>query len=347
MAFIRAADMSDGAVLFDSASKINNRARERITKGIGKPGDVIISHKGTVGRIARAPLDAPEFVCSPQTTFWRSTNEDILNQDFLYMRWPKFAEEFQVRSGETDMAGYVSLTSQRSLVLSIPPMELQRPIGALMSTLDEKIRLNRRMNETLEAMARAIFKDWFVDFGPTRAKMEGRPPYLAPDIWSLFPDRLDDEGKPEGWGMANLGAMTTELRRGISPSYAAAGGVRVLNQKCIRDRQVDPGPARRHDPERRMIDGRLLAIGDVLVNSTGVGTLGRVAQIVELEEPTIVDSHVTVVRADPSLVSSSYLGLNLTSRETEIEALGEGSTGQTELARARLWSGASSWPTPP
>ena len=55
------------------------------------------------------------------------------------------------------------------------------------------------MNETLEAMARAIFKDWFVDFGPTRAKMEGRAPYLAPEIWALFPDRLDDEGKPEGW----------------------------------------------------------------------------------------------------------------------------------------------------
>ncbi len=55
------------------------------------------------------------------------------------------------------------------------------------------------MNETLEAMARAIFKDWFVDFGPTRAKMEGRAPYLAPDIWALFPECLDDDGKPEGW----------------------------------------------------------------------------------------------------------------------------------------------------
>jgi type I restriction enzyme S subunit len=60
------------------------------------------------------------------------------------------------------------------------------------------------MNETLEAMARAIFKDWFIDFGPTRAKMEGRAPYLAPDIWSIFPDRLDDDGKPEGWNEAPL-----------------------------------------------------------------------------------------------------------------------------------------------
>ena len=75
----------------------------------------------------------------------------------------------------------------------------------LLDALDDKIELNRRMNETLEAMARAIFKDWFVDFGPTRAKAEGRDPYLAPELWDLFPDALDDEGKPFGWQDAVLG----------------------------------------------------------------------------------------------------------------------------------------------
>ena len=73
----------------------------------------------------------------------------------------------------------------------------QDAIASILGALDDKIDLNRRMNETLEAMARAIFKDWFVDFGPTRAKMEGDAPYLAPQIWALFPDRLDNEGKPE------------------------------------------------------------------------------------------------------------------------------------------------------
>ena len=75
----------------------------------------------------------------------------------------------------------------------------QRTIAHILGTLDDKIELNRRMNETLEAMARALFKDWFVDFGPTRAKIEGRDPYLAPKIWDLFPDKLDEDGKPEGW----------------------------------------------------------------------------------------------------------------------------------------------------
>ena len=74
----------------------------------------------------------------------------------------------------------------------------QEAIAAVLGALDDRIELNRRMNETLEAMARALFKDWFVDFGPTRAKAEGRPAYLAPEVWDLFPDRLDEEGKPEG-----------------------------------------------------------------------------------------------------------------------------------------------------
>ena len=67
------------------------------------------------------------------------------------------------------------------------------------------------MNETLEAMARAIFKDWFVDFGPTRAKAEGRPPYLAPDLWSLFPAALDDDDKPVGWSNRPLDQIASFL----------------------------------------------------------------------------------------------------------------------------------------
>ncbi|OYV42202.1 MAG: hypothetical protein B7Z75_13825 [Acidocella sp. 20-57-95] len=85
-----------------------------------------------------------------------------------------------------------------------PDLATQRVVASILCALDNKIELNRQMNETLEAMARAVFKDWFVDFGPTRTKMEGRAPYLAPDIWSLFPDRLDGNGKPKGWGEGSL-----------------------------------------------------------------------------------------------------------------------------------------------
>src|SRR5690606_18910488 len=89
----------------------------------------------------------------------------------------------------------------RKVNLSLPPLTEQRAIAHILGTLDDKIELNRRRNQTLEAMARALFKDWFIDFGPVRAKMERREPYLPADLWQLFPDRLDDEGKPEGWEM--------------------------------------------------------------------------------------------------------------------------------------------------
>src|SRR5437879_3518960 len=85
VAFIRAADMDGGSIDFKSASKINDRARQRITKGIGAPGDILLSHKGTVGKVALAPHDAPPFVCSPQTTFWRTCDEGQLDGKFLYV----------------------------------------------------------------------------------------------------------------------------------------------------------------------------------------------------------------------------------------------------------------------
>ena len=106
----------------------------------------------------------------------------------------------------------------RSCYICLPPLPEQRAIAATLGALDDKIELNRKMNATLEAMARALFRDWFVDFGPTRAKMEGAAPYLSPDLWSLFPDRLDAEGKPEGWVVGTLGAVATARNEGVDPS---------------------------------------------------------------------------------------------------------------------------------
>ena len=100
--------------------------------------------------------------------------------------------------------------------VALPPRPEQDAISEFLGALDDKIELNRRMNETLEAMARALFKDWFVDFGPTRAKAEGREPYLAPELWDLFPDALDDEDKPVGWNKGILADVVEFPQRGVS-----------------------------------------------------------------------------------------------------------------------------------
>lgn len=141
-----------------------------------------------------------------------------------------------------------------------------------------------------------------------------------------------------GWVTAKLGDVCNLINRGISPKYLEAGGVCVLNQKCIRDHVINYGLARRHDITTKKVNAeRFINVGDVLVNSTGTGTLGRVAQVREAaEEPTTVDSHVTIVRPEPNKFFQDFFGYMLIFIEDEIKAAGEGCGGQTELARSVL-----------
>jgi type I restriction enzyme S subunit len=120
-----------------------------------------------------------------------------------------------------DLAGHgtgrLNSDELKALEIGLPPKAEQRAIAHILGTLDDKIELNRRRNQTLEAMARALFKDWFVNFGPVRARIEARDPYLPADLWQLFPDRLDDEDKPEGWRRSTIGGEVT-VCGGSTPS---------------------------------------------------------------------------------------------------------------------------------
>ena len=113
----------------------------------------------------------------------------------------------------------LSQANLNQILIPYPAEEATRSaIAYILGTLDDKIELNRRMNETLEEMAQALFKDWFVDFGPVRAKMDGREPYLPPDLWALFPDRLVDSelGEiPDGWEVKALSQIAT-FRNGLA-----------------------------------------------------------------------------------------------------------------------------------
>ncbi|MGE0682565.1 MAG: hypothetical protein AB7P69_16900, partial [Candidatus Binatia bacterium] len=128
------------------------------------------------------------------------------------------------------------------------------------------------------------------------------------------------------------------MNRGISPKYLESGGIFVLNQRCIREHRVSYDLARRHDVKAKKVgDERLVQAGDVLVNSTGTGTLGRVAQVRDdPPEPTTVDSHVTIVRPAPGFFFREFFGYMLRDIEEELKESGEGCGGQTELARSVL-----------
>ncbi len=116
---------------------------------------------------------------------------------------------------------FVRRDDYRNLLIVAPSLTEQRAIAHILGTLDDKIELNRRMSETLEAMARALFKSWFVDFDPVRAKMEGRDTGLPREIANLFPSRMVESelGEiPEGWEVRTLGDMISQRLERCSPS---------------------------------------------------------------------------------------------------------------------------------
>lgn len=141
----------------------------------------------------------------------------------------------------------------------------------------------------------------------------------------------------EDSSQAPLNCVTSLISRGVTPRYDRAGEYVVLNQKCIRDSQVDLEHARLMKALPKSPD-KVLRQNDVLVNSTGKGTLGRIARWTSSEPNTSVDTHVSIVRFDPEVADPAFAGTALSTMERLVEDLAEGSTGQTELKRELLGS---------
>ena len=246
--FARAGNIADG-FRFSGADRFPEDGLDKIGDKASRPGDVVFTSKGTVGRFAFVRGDTEHFVYSPQLCFWRSLNHKVIDPYFLYcwMRGPEFFRQFRGVAGQTDMAEYVSLTDQRRMFVTLPALAEQRAIACVLRTLDDKIELNRRMNATLDAMARALFKSWFVDFDPVRAKIRKRDTGLPKDIADLFPDRMvnSELGEiPIGWEVKPLGdlldlvygnALKADNRRhdGDVPVYGSNGQVGWHDRRLV------------------------------------------------------------------------------------------------------------------
>ena len=184
--------------------------------------DVLLNITGdSVARVCQVPADVLPARVNQHVAIIRP---DSCRLDPRFLRFFLASPQMQAEMLALAAAGATrnALTKEMIESFEVPKLsvEVQRAIAALLGVLEDKIELNRRMNETLEAMARAIFKDWFVDFGPTRAKAEGRAPYLASELWDLFPNALDDD-KPVGWKQGVLGNVANSPRRGVSPDDVA------------------------------------------------------------------------------------------------------------------------------
>ena len=197
----------------DKTPRVPVEVTSRLEEYVLAEGDIVFGRKGAVDRSARI---------STIQTGW------FLGSDGIRLRLPPTVDSrfiaFQLQSLESRnwIKQHATGTTMASLNQGVvgripvwlPPLPDQRAIAHVLGTLDDKIELNRRRNQTLEAMARALFKDWFVDFGPVRAKMEGHEPYLPGELWQLFPDCLDDDGKPQGWEIQPLSELLTIIGGG-------------------------------------------------------------------------------------------------------------------------------------
>ena len=192
----------------------------------------------------------------------------------------------------------------------------QRQVAGVLAAYDDLIATNQRRIALLEDAARRLYREWFVQL-----RFPGHEFVPVQD------------GIPEWWSKSSIADQASFLNRGITPKYDDTAKGRVINQKCIREGRLSMEPARRQSKDVK--PERLVRLGDVLINSTGAGTLGRVAQVrIPLADCT-VDTHVTIARPlDDD--SATYFGQALLSLEPVFAQMGKGSTNQLELARADI-----------
>jgi len=192
--FLRAGQVTDEGISVHGTERFHASLAEKVGSKIAQAGDTVVTTKGnSTGRTSYVTDTMPCFVYSPHLSFWRSANRDILDPRFLryWAIGAEFREQLHGMKASTDMAPYLSLTDQRRLWITVPSLPEQRAIGQILGAFDDKIELNRRMNETLGALAQSLFQAWFVS--PTR------------------------DGLPKGWREGTLGEVAENPRRGIQP----------------------------------------------------------------------------------------------------------------------------------
>ena len=225
--------LGENRIIHEDLPYVSDADRERLSRYALRKGDIVFSRVGSVDRRALVGTAEDSWLFSGRCLRVRP---DAAKLDPAYLSYffglPAFRDYI------SSIAVGATMPSLNTQILSdvpviYPPLPEQRAIAHILGTLDDKIELNRRRNETLEEMARALFKSWFMDFDPVRAKMEGRwrpgesLPGLPAECYDLFPDRLvpSELGDiPEGWEVKTLGDVvqvnpTRTLRKGQSAPY--------------------------------------------------------------------------------------------------------------------------------
>lgn len=241
--------------------------------------------------------------------------KDGYDVDFIYYLMTIVGKDLNRLSQTSTAVPIISKSTFSNTRISVPSLKVQKRISSILKSLDDKIENNRKINENLEQQAQALFKSWFVDFEPFREQ-----PFVESELGMI----------PEGWRVDNLDNLCSFISRGLSPKYKDNTDQWVLGQTCVRNNIVTLTNARTHEPKANT--EKKVKQWDILINSTGIGSLGRVGIVYFDKDNIAFDSHLTVVRSKDELYKH-YIGRNLLMRQLEIENMAIGSTGQTELPK--------------
>lgn len=250
-------------------------------------GDVVFSYETRVGEAARIPPGLR--CCLGRRLGLLRARKDRVDDRFLLYAYlgPQFQEVLRSRTIHGSTVDRIPLTEMPSFPMLIPSdLGEQRAIAHILGTLDDKIELNRRMSETLEEMARALFESWFVRFDPVRAKMEGRDPGLPSDLADLFPDRLVESelGEiPEGWQVEPFSEIVDVIGGGTPrtsvPEYwggdipwFSVGDAPPPSEVWVIDTEKKITPRAIEESS-----ARILPVGTTIISARG--TVGRIALV--------------------------------------------------------------------
>ena len=284
-------------------------------------GDLLLSSSASLGRVSEVDESTAGAVAYTGIIRMRPSNA-LMTKGFIryFLQSRLFSHQIE-RSATGSVIKHFGPMHLKQMGITLPPIEDQKAIAHILGTLDDKIELNQKMNQILEEIAKAIFKSWFVDFDPVRAKAEGRPTGLPPEIGDLFPDELVDSeiGEiPKGWQTSTF-ADVLEIQGGFAFKSKDFGedGDRVIKIKNIRgDGTVDQFDCDRVANADKKLDRFLLRDGDAVIAMTGA-TVGKVGLMSVNDEKFYLNQRVGRLLPKSSSDRCWYSVLLLSSEKTK------------------------------
>ncbi|VAY89685.1 Type I restriction enzyme, S subunit [mine drainage metagenome] len=274
---IKGGNLNGNFLLEDNFDYLTEEKAEELSSSIALPLDLVITHRGTIGQVGIIPESSryPKYVVS-QSQLKLSFDQSKVSPYFIYyfLRSPEGQRRLLTNASQVGVPAIAqALTSTRAISLSLPHLSEQRAIVNVLLTLDNRIEHNHALAANLEAIARRLFKSWFVDFDPVRAKAAGeKPPGLADDIAALFPDRFVESelGEvPEGWRLETL-ASVARLNPEAWTTRKHPDEIHYLDLSNVKDGIIE-APTRFSWEEAPSRARRVLEQGDTIIGTVRPG----------------------------------------------------------------------------